>query len=122
MIGNEGGGNVGPNLVDIGKRQNREYILESIMLPNAKIAPGFESASIKLKDGRFLTGVVKRRNRHRVSSSTPATEFGIVAINKTDINTRKAAPSPMPEDIAKPLSKEELRNLVEFLANRKGPE
>lgn len=28
MIGKEGGGNVGPNLGDVGKRQGREYILE----------------------------------------------------------------------------------------------
>src|SRR5262249_35208682 len=37
------GGEVGPDLSDIGKRQNREYLLESIVDPNKQIAKGFET-------------------------------------------------------------------------------
>lgn len=119
MVGKEGGGNVGPNLIDLGKRQNREYILESIVYPNAKIAPGFESASVKLNDGRFLTGVVKDETADGFKLDT-GTDAGVVAIKKSDIKFRKPAPSPMPEDIAKPLTKQEIRNLVEYLASQKG--
>jgi quinoprotein glucose dehydrogenase len=119
MIGAEGGGNVGPNLIDIGKRQTREYILESIVLPNAKIAPGFESAGVKLNDGKFLVGVVKSETDEGFDLDTGADQ-GIVKIKKSDIKTRKPAPSPMPEDIAKPLTKQELRNLVEFLSSQRG--
>ena len=119
MIGKEGGGNVGPNLVDIGKRQLRDYILESIVQPNAKIAAGFESAGVKLNDGRFLVGVVKNETETGFQLDTGA-DAGIVHISKADIKFRKPAPSPMPDDIAKPLTKQELRNLVEYLATQKG--
>ena len=119
MVGKEGGGNVGPNLVDLGKRQPRDYILESIVQPNAKIAAGFESAGVKLNDGKFLVGVVKNETETGFELDTGA-EAGIVKIQKTDIKLRKPAPSPMPDDIAKPLTKQELRNLVEYLALLKG--
>ena len=119
MVGKEGGGNVGPNLVDIGKRQPRDYILESIVQPNAKISAGFESAGVKLNDGKFLVGVVKNETETGFQLDTGA-DAGIVNIQKSDIKFRKPAPSPMPDDIAKPLTKQELRNLVEFLATQKG--
>jgi len=48
------------------------------------------------------------------------TDHGLVTISKSDIKKRTPALSPMPQDIAKPLSKRELRDLVEFLAERKG--
>ena len=118
-MGKEGGGNVGPNLSDLGKRQGREYILESIVLPNAKISPGYESAGVKLNDGKFLVGVVKNETDAGFDLDT-GSDQGIVKIKKSDIKTRKPAPSPMPDDIAKPLTKQELRNLVEFLAEQKG--
>ena len=41
-------------------------------------------------------------------------------IAKSDIASRKTGLSAMPQDIAKPLSKHELRDLVEFLAEQKG--
>ena len=119
MVGKEGGGNVGPNLIDIGKRQPRDYILESIVAPNAKIAPGFESAGVKLKNGKFLVGVVKEENEGGFKLDTGSDE-GIVPIKKEDIVNRKPAPSPMPEDIGKPLTKREIRDLVEFLSSQKG--
>jgi quinoprotein glucose dehydrogenase len=119
MIGKEGGGNVGPNLIDLGKRQGREYILESIVLPNAKIAPGYESAGVKLNDGKFLVGVVKNETDDGFQLDT-GVDQGIVTIKKSDIKFRKPAPSPMPDDIAKPLTKQELRNLVEYLSSQKG--
>jgi quinoprotein glucose dehydrogenase len=114
-----GGSNVGPNLTDIGKRQTREYILESIVDPNAKIAPGFESANIKLNNGKFYTGIVKSETADQIVLDT-GTDHGIVTITKSEIKKRTPALSPMPQDIAKPLSKRELRDLVEFLSERKG--
>jgi quinoprotein glucose dehydrogenase len=119
LIGTEGGGNVGPNLIDIGKRQTREYILESIIDPNARIAPGFESAGIKLKNDKFYTGVVKGETDADITLDT-GTDHGIVKLRKSDIKKRVVAPSPMPQDIAAPLTKDEIRNIVEFLAGQKG--
>ncbi|MEI6872271.1 MAG: PVC-type heme-binding CxxCH protein, partial [Verrucomicrobiota bacterium] len=57
---NNEGGEVGPVLSGVGSRQTREYLLESIVEPNAKIAAGFESAMITLKDGSIHAGILKK--------------------------------------------------------------
>jgi len=53
------GGEVGPELSGIGARQNRTYLLESILDPNKQIAQGFESVVLATSDGKILTGVLR---------------------------------------------------------------
>ncbi len=50
------GGVVGPDLAGIGKRQTREYLLESILSPNKAIASGFENVTLVMKDGSTRAG------------------------------------------------------------------
>ena len=53
------GGEVGPDLTGVGSRQTREYLLESIVSPDQKIAQGFESVVLATSDGKVVTGVLK---------------------------------------------------------------
>jgi quinoprotein glucose dehydrogenase len=111
------GGIVGPVLDGIGGKQSREYLLESIVDPNAKIAAGFESVILKFKDGRTLTGVVKREDER--SMMLVDADNSRNRVNKSEIVTRERGVSAMPEDIVRALSKRDLRDLVEFLADLK---
>ena len=108
------GGTVGPDLSGIGKRQTREYLLESILFPNKTIAPGFENVTIVTKDGATVAGTVKSENENEVVLNSP--EDGVVKIAKEQIKLRQRGLSAMPEGLAKMLSKEDLRNLIEYLA------
>lgn len=111
------GGIVGPVLDGVGTRQNREYLLESIINPNAKIAPGFEGVLVRLKDGRTLSGVVKKetdRDLELVDADAHST-----TIPKSDIANRQRGQSAMPEGFEKLLTKRDLRDLVEYLASLK---
>ena len=110
------GGSMGPDIKGIGTRHDRVYLLESIIVPNKMIAPGFEAATIQMKNGTVHNGVVKGETDAEVQM---VIETGPVTLKKADIKVRKAAPSPMPDNIAQPLSKHDLRNLVEFLATQK---
>jgi len=110
------GGQMGPELNGIGLKHDRVYLLESLVLPNKAIAPGFEAATIKLKNNNVLNGVVKGETDTELQMMI---ETGPLTIPKADITLRKASPSPMPDNIAEPLSKRDLRNLVEFLATQK---
>ena len=56
------GGEVGPNLTLIGKQRDRRYLLESICLPDAQIAKGFETTVIVNDFGQVFTGIVKSEN------------------------------------------------------------
>nr|MBA3938264.1 c-type cytochrome [Planctomycetota bacterium] len=51
------GGNVGPELRGVANRLSRERILESLIVPNAVVAPGFGTASATLTDGSSVSGV-----------------------------------------------------------------
>ena len=55
------GGEVGPELSDVGARQNREYLLESIVSPDKQIAKGFESVVLATSDGKVSDRRAARR-------------------------------------------------------------
>ncbi|HEV2296343.1 MAG TPA: PVC-type heme-binding CxxCH protein [Tepidisphaeraceae bacterium] len=114
-IGAEGG-TMGPEITGIGARHDRLYLLESIVAPNKHIAPGFEASTIRLKNGTVHNGIVKGETETELQMEI---ETGPIMLKKDEITLRRAAPSPMPDDIAQPLSKRDLRNLVEFLATQK---
>ncbi len=113
------GGLVGPDLTGVSSRHERSYLLESIVNPNAQIAPGFESASVHLKAGHNYMGVVKSDTDAELVID--AGDGAIVHIDKKEIETRTKALSPMPQDISKTLSKRDVRDLVEFLSTLKAP-
>jgi quinoprotein glucose dehydrogenase len=112
-IRNEGG-EVGPELTGIGSKKPREYLLESIVVPNQAIAQGFESVILAKNDGTVVTGVLKSEDDKSVKIMTA--EAKLVEVPKADIEERKRGPSAMPDDLSKKLTRSELRDLVEFLA------
>ena len=111
------GGDVGPDLTDVGKRVARDYILESIVAPNRKIAKGFETTILALADGRTVAGIVKADDGKTLRLQPPQGPAIDVAV--ADIEDRKTGLSGMPEDLVKNLSRAEVRDLVEFLAGLK---
>jgi quinoprotein glucose dehydrogenase len=108
------GGEVGPDLARIGAEKSREYLLESIVVPNKAIARTFESLQIVTDDGLRHVGVVRREDAKTLELLTP--EGKTVTIPVDSIEDRRPAKSAMPEDLVRQLSKQELRDLVEFLA------
>jgi quinoprotein glucose dehydrogenase len=111
------GGEVGPELTGIGKRQNREYILESIIYPNAKIAPGFESVLVTMNNGTAYAGIVKKDDASVLEINSP--EDGVLKLNKAEIKTRERGLSGMPEELRQIMTKQDIRNVVEFLSGLK---
>jgi quinoprotein glucose dehydrogenase len=113
------GGEVGPNLFDVGKRKDRTYLLESILLPNKEIAPGFEGVVVKVLKPKKKTynGVLKAETDTELTIDVP--DQGVFHVKKTDIVSREHGPSAMVEGLEKQLTKRELRDLVEFLAQQK---
>ncbi len=111
------GGEVGPELAGIITRQKRDYILQSIVHPNANIAVGFESALVTLKNNVTYAGVIKSDTSDELELNSP--EDGLLKIKKSDIKAREKGLSGMPEGFADQLTRNDLRNLVEFLASLK---
>jgi len=116
QVGSDGG-TVGPRLDGIGARQPREYLLESIVRPSAKIAPGFDSVVITLRDGGVSTGIVKRESADELVLLSP--DGGETPVKVGEIRSRDRGPSAMPEGLVGSLTRFELRDLIEYLASLK---
>jgi len=52
------GGQVGPALDGIADRLTREQLLESLIEPTARLAPGYGNVTLTLKDGQVVTGLL----------------------------------------------------------------
>jgi putative heme-binding domain-containing protein len=113
------GGDIGPDLRDIGSKRTRAELLESLILPNRVIAKGFETTLVSMDDGRQHAGVVKRETDTSLELVDP--ENGPVVLEKDAIELRVTGLSPMPADIRKVFSRDEVRDMVAFLASLQTP-
>ncbi len=111
------GGDAGPNLADVGAKYTREYLLESIVKPNAKIAPGFDTIVLTLKSGGSAAGIVAHETADTIELRN--TDNKLVEVKKSDIAKRESAPSGMPEIFGTILTKTQIRDVVEYLASLK---
>jgi putative membrane-bound dehydrogenase-like protein len=104
----------GPHLEDIGSKQKREELLESILKPSAKLAQGYETWLVTLQDGRIMTGFVVRESGEEIELRNVG---GIsTTIPKAQIDTRdRGTISVMPEGLVSSLTVPELASLVAYL-------
>ena len=114
-LNGDGGG--GPDLTGVGQRVTREYLLESIVHPNAKIAAGFEDVLVVLKNGHTYAGRLKQETAAELTLDSP--EDGEIKVKKADLKRRERSQSTRPDNFLRVLSKWDLRNLGEFLASQK---
>ncbi len=106
------GSDVGPSLNEIGKK-GREYILESLIEPQAKIAPGFGMISVTKKDKTTVGGAIKEEDAKSLTLILPdKTE---TTIPLAEIESRTEPLSVMPP-MAAILTPRELRDLTEYLS------
>jgi quinoprotein glucose dehydrogenase len=109
------GGVVGPPLAKVGAERTREQILESILFPNKVIVQGYGQVMLAMKSDAIEVGRIEKETE---------TELRLIqgdgsrkTLLKSEIRARKESLSAMPDDISKPLSRRDLRDLVAYLAS-----
>ena len=107
------GGEVGPNLSQIGKEKDRQYLLEAIVMPDAVIAKNYETVMVDTDDGLSFRGILKSEDEKTLVLITP--EAKVISISKETIEQRGKGKSSMPADLVKNLSLSEIRDLVAYL-------
>lgn len=110
---NDFGGNAGPRLNGIANVLSREELLESLIDPSKRLAPGFGVVTLKLDNDKTVSGVMTEENNSSISlkmGNQPDT-----VIMKEQVTERNNAPSSMP-DMKNLLTRREIRDLVSFLA------
>ncbi|MBO9152122.1 HEAT repeat domain-containing protein [Chitinophaga sp. GCM10012297] len=110
------GGNAGPRLNGVANRISRQQILESIISPSARLAPGYGMVTLELKDGKKLTGVLQGETKNGLKIKEGLEPDKEIA--NADIVKKTFSPSSMP-DMKTLLSKKEIRDVVSFLAEAK---
>ena len=110
------GGAAGPELTKIAARLSREEILESLILPSAKIAPGYGSVLLEMKDGKSVSGILLEENSQELKLKV-GEELMVLSVK--EISQKEYLPSGMPS-VKEALSKEEIRDLMAFLMTLDG--
>lgn len=108
------GGTVGADLVSIGASAQIDYLIESLLTPNAKIKEGYHSKVVQDHDGNVVTGIVVRQGGGQLVLKNA--EDNLVTIAEDNIAQAKDGRSLMPDGAADTLTRQELVDLVRFLS------
>ncbi len=110
------GGQVGPALDNIANILTREQILESLIEPSKRLAPGYGSITVTLTDGQVVTGVLEEETEDELILRTNDAEPMEIALSR--IKKRENGISAMPP-MGRMISRRELRDLMEYLGSLK---
>lgn len=111
----EEGSNVGPPLAGIGS-QNARYLLESLVLPQAVVAPGYGLIAVVKKDGTQLSGTLILETPEAITIKTGDGPDTLVPL--TEIASKTDAISSMPP-MSGILDPRQIRDLMAYLSTLK---
>jgi putative heme-binding domain-containing protein len=110
------GGDVGPDLSQVGGKLDRTHLIESILDPSAQIPDGFYATTIATTSGRFLTGIVKSETAAAVVLLD--VEAKRIAVPVADIESRAISKvSIMPAGLADGMSAADFTDLIAYLSS-----
>ncbi|RPI98236.1 MAG: hypothetical protein EHM39_08340 [Chloroflexi bacterium] len=110
------GADIGPDLTDLASTQSSEYIFESIVLPSASIAGGYDPILLQTKDGTLISGVILAEDDTQVTVRDK--EGGETVVGKANIQRERRhpeEPSIMPGNFGELLTVKQLADLIAFL-------
>ncbi len=110
------GSTIGPNLKSIGKQKDRRYILESLLNPQAVIAPGYGTIALTLKNGETVAGQFKKEGNGVIEILNA--ENKTIKVPLDQVKERSVVISTMPPMMAL-LKKHEIRNVMAYLETLK---
>ncbi len=115
QIGGQGG-IIGPELDAVGRGVPMELLIEAVVWPGRQIKEGYVATSVTLKDGRRLQG-------YKVSESggeLQLKDLGSGQVSRlalAEVKEHQESGSLMPEGLIVNMTREELRDLVAYLAS-----
>jgi len=108
----------GPYLGDSGAKFERDYLIESILDPNAVVAQGFQTSMFKMKDGKTLMGFVTSEEDDKIEVRDIAGQ--VTTIKRSEVETEQHLPqSMMPAGLGNTLDVDAFTDLIEYLASLK---
>jgi len=105
-------GNAGPSLMGVALRHDAKGLLESLILPHAKIADGFGVATLTLKDGQSKAGVIVASTKEHIDLREGESDYW--RVKREDLGEEPRPMSAMPPT-GPILSPYETRDLIAWL-------
>jgi putative membrane-bound dehydrogenase-like protein len=113
------GSRAGPDLTALPAGIDRRRLIESIVSPNKEIAPQFVAYAVARNDGTVFSGILLEQSP-KGDLIFADSQGHRIQVKSGDIAERKPqAVSIMPEDLARTMTKQEMRDLVAFLLRKK---
>ncbi|MFT4735539.1 MAG: putative heme-binding domain-containing protein [Algoriphagus sp.] len=111
------GGNIGPDLTNIGTRFTNNDLLEAILEPSKTISDQYAATEFQLNNGEsIIAKIVSQDNAVYSVSQNPYDPNTLVEIKKSDVkNQQYSKISMMLPGLVNSLNEEELKDLVAFV-------
>jgi putative heme-binding domain-containing protein len=108
------GGDIGPDLSDVGGKYERALLIESVLDPSRQIVEGYRSEVIATADGRIFSGLIRAQSDRELTLVDAEGRRHVVA--KGDIEDRQSgATSLMPDGLTVGLSPSKFADLIAYL-------
>jgi putative heme-binding domain-containing protein len=109
------GGLIGPDLSQVGRFRTTKDLLEAIVYPSSTIVPHFRSYVLTTADGQVIQGMIVRHTADSINLRTPG-QLGEVHVATNNIDAMSPSNvSLMPDGLEKTITRQELKDLLEFL-------
>ena len=108
------GGKIGPDLTG-SNRKNLDYVLQNALDPSAAVGNAYQMTTIITTAGRVISGIVLEKTGSAVTIQT-ANERVVLSLDDVE-ETKLSTISMMPDGLLQKLSKEEVRDLIVYLAS-----
>ncbi len=107
------GGDIGPDLTRWESVPSLEQLVESVLLPNKNVRPGYATVNVQVDDGRVISGKKVREDDGSLVLRDPYR--GDTVIPKTTIEGRSEGGTLMPTGVVSRLTRPNLLDLIAFL-------
>jgi cytochrome c oxidase cbb3-type subunit III len=113
------GGNIGPDLTNIGARRSATYLREALIEPGTAVPEDFLVVTLVTRDGRRIRGI--RANEDSFTIQVRDSSGAFHSIRKSDLSElKKEFTSSLMPSYRESLSSSEIDDMVAFLASLRG--
>jgi putative heme-binding domain-containing protein len=111
------GGNVGPDLTQIGTRFSTKDIMEAILLPSKTISDQYATTEFQLKNGKSMVGKITNQDEENyyIAQNPYVADILVKVPKKNVLSKNYSTVSSMLPGMVNSLNAEELRDLVAYL-------
>jgi putative heme-binding domain-containing protein len=114
----ETGNELGPNLSEIGKRLDREKLLESILKPSQTIDPKFQTWMVETNDGQVISGLLLKNTDQEIILNDAQNKKHLLASSDID-GLYPQRKSMMPDLLLRDFTAQQVADLLSYLESLK---